>query len=212
MPARRARPRPPAASGARFDRAYYERFYLDPGSRVSDAAAVDTLAALVAAWARYLELPVRHVLDVGCGLGHWRGAVRAHWPRARWHGVEYSEHLCERLGWTRGSAVDFDPRAHFGRASFDLVVCQGVLQYLPDRDAATAIGNLARWCDGLLFLEALTRRDWQHNCDRERTDGDVRLREGEWYRRRLARHFRPLGGGLFVGKRAGVALFELESP
>jgi SAM-dependent methyltransferase len=215
MPARSRPRRSPEASGAsdaRFDRDYYERFYLDPASRVSDRAAVDRLAALVAAFARYLELPVRSVLDVGCGLGHWRAAVRRRWPRARWHGVEYSEHLCERLGWTRGSAVDFAPAEHFGRARFDVVVCQGVLQYLTDRDAGAAITNLGRWCDGLLFLEALTRRDWQHNCDRERTDGDVHLRSGEWYRRRLARHFRPLGGGLFVAHRAGATLFELESP
>ncbi len=203
MPTRRT-------ASAPFDRDYYERFYLDPGSRVSDLDAVHKLAGLVAAWARYLELPVRHVLDVGCGLGHWRDAVRRLWPRARYHGVEYSDHLCATLGWTRGSVVDFDPERHFGRARFDLVVCQGVLQYLPDRAAATALQNLARWTGGTLFLEALTRRDWRHNCDRSRTDGDVHLREGRWYRRRLARHFLTCGGGVFVGRDTGVTLFELE--
>ena len=209
MPARPRRRRP-AAPGERFDRGYYERFYLDPASRVSDAAAVRDLAGLVAAWARYLDLPVRHVLDLGCGLGHWRDAAREAWPRARYHGVEISEHLCAQRGWPRGSVVDFDPVRELGRGSFDLVVCQGVLQYLTDHEAARALANLARWTDGLLFLEVLTRRDWQRNCDRTRTDGDVRLREGSWYRRRLARHFRACGGGVFVSRRAGITLFELE--
>jgi SAM-dependent methyltransferase len=213
MPARsRARRAPavPPAPAVRFDRAYYERFYLDPASRVSDAAAVARLVDLVAAWARYLELPLRHVLDLGCGLGHWRDAVRARWPQARHHGVEVSEHLCARHGWTRGSVVDFDPAPVLGRERFDLVVCQGVLQYLTDREAAAALANLARCTEGLLYLEVLTRRDWQRNCDRTRTDGKVHLRDGAWYRRRLGRHFVACGGGVFVARRAGVTLFELE--
>jgi len=106
----------------------------------------------------------------------------------------------------------FDPARELGRATFDLVICQGVLQYLDDRTAARALANLARWTDGVLFLEALTRRDWRENCDRERTDGDVHLRDGAWYRRRLARHFQRCGGGVFVARAAGCSLFELESP
>ncbi len=210
MPARR-RPRPASpAPGEAFDRQYYERFYGDPASRVSDLAAVRTLAGLVAAWLRYLELPVRHVLDVGCGLGHWRQATAELWPGAKYHGVEFSEHLCERFGWTHGSIVTLDPARQLGRATFDLVVCQGVLQYLDARAAARALANLARWTDGALFLEALTRRDWRQNCDRTRSDGDVHLRDGTWYRRRLARHFQACGGGVFVNRRAGCTLFELE--
>jgi len=200
----------PAARAPRFDRAYYDRFYRDAASRVSDLAAVHKLARLVAAWTDYLELPVRRVLDIGCGLGHWREAVRAQWPKARWHGIEFSEHLCRELGWTQGSIVDFDPKATLGRERFDLVICQGVLQYLDDRAAACALRNLGRWTDGVLFLEALTTRDWRENCDRTRTDGDVHLRQGTWYRRRLARDFRACGGGVFLAKRTGCPLFELE--
>ncbi|MFN9706525.1 MAG: class I SAM-dependent methyltransferase, partial [Planctomycetota bacterium] len=89
--------------------------------------------------------------------------------------------------------------------------CQGVLQYLDDRQATAALRNLARWSDGLLFLEALTALDWRERCDRERTDGDVRLREGAWYRRRLDRGFTALGGGVFAARRAGFPFFELET-
>ena len=206
MPARKS----DGAAGERFDAAYYRRFYGDPTSRVADRATVRSLATFVAGYLRYLQVPVRTVLDVGCGVGHWRSAVNTLWPAARYHGVELSAHLCTEHGWVRGSVVDFDPAKTLGRATFDLVICQGVLQYLDDRAAPKALGNLARWTDGALYLEALTQRDWRHNCDRTRTDGAVHLRSGDWYRRRLQRHFVAGGGGVFVSKRAGVTLYELE--
>ena len=151
------------------------------------------------------------ILDMGCGVGHWRHAARAQWPRAKYHGVEYSEYLCGEHGWTRGSVLDFAPQQQLGRDRFDLVVCQGVLQYLDDASAARAIQNLGRLSQGALYLEALTRRDWRHNVDRALTDGDVHLRTGDWYMHRLKRKFMPLGGGLFVRRSAGVSLFELET-
>ncbi|MFN9706844.1 MAG: class I SAM-dependent methyltransferase, partial [Planctomycetota bacterium] len=60
----------------RFDRAYYDRFYRDPATRVSDAAAVGKLAALTAAGAACLDCEVRTFRDLGCGLGPWRSAAR----------------------------------------------------------------------------------------------------------------------------------------
>ena len=197
---------------AAFGADYYRRFYGNASTRVSDLAAVRTLAAFVAAYLRYLDVPVRTILDVGCGLGHWHTAAAELWPSARYCGVEFSEHLCARFGWTRGSIVDLDPAKALRRSAFDLVVCQGVLQYLDDRAAARALANLARWTAGALYLEALTARDWRENCDRDRTDGAVHLRPAAFYRRRLARGFRNCGGGVFVKKDAGVTLFELEGP
>lgn len=204
-------PRSPATTPTRqFDAGYYRRFYGDPSTRVVDAAAIDRLAGFVAGYLRYLRIPVRSILDIGCGLGHWRTAGRRHWPRARYHGVEYSEHLCARFGWTQGSIVDFDPRQLRADGRFDLVICQGVLQYLDDRAAARAIDNLGRWCRGALYLEALTKRDWRENCDRSRTDGRVHLRSGAIYRRWLRRDFVAAGGGVFLPQDGDVTLFELE--
>jgi len=194
----------------RFDADYYRRFYLDRSTRVSDRAAIAKLARFVAGYVAYLDLPVRAILDVGCGLGHWQAAAARLWPRARYFGVEISDYLCRRHGWFQGSIVDLDPSRLRRGGTFDLVVCQGVMQYLDDRQAATAIANLGRWCTGALYLEALTKADWERHVDRQRTDGAVHLRAGGWYRRRLDRHFLACGGGLFVSKAAGVTLFELE--
>ena len=190
----------------RFDAGYYRRFYEKAGTCVADSSSVERLAGFVTGYLRYLQLPVRSVLDLGCGLGHWRTALKALVPRASYRGVEWSEYQCDRMGWEHGSVVDYAP----GRA-FVLVVCQGVLQYLDDASAARAIQNLGRLSQGALYLEALTRRDWRHNVDRALTDGDVHLRTGDWYMHRLKRKFMPLGGGLFVRRSAGVSLFELET-
>ena len=66
-----------------------------------------------------------------------------------------------------------------------------MLQYLDDRTAARAIANLGRLTRGVLYLSALTTRDWRENCDRTRTDRDVFLRDAAWYGTRLRKHFRP---------------------
>ncbi|MCY4495706.1 MAG: hypothetical protein OXC14_00285, partial [Rhodospirillaceae bacterium] len=77
-------------------------------------------------------------------------------------------------------------------------------------DAGAAIANLATLCRGALYFGALTREDWEENCDRFRTDGEVSLRSARWYRRRLQRDFTPIGGGLFLRKPVAVTLWSLE--
>lgn len=193
-----------------FGADYYRRYYKDKNTRVSDSTEIRRLATFVAGYLEYLEVDVRTILDVGCGVGHWQTAGKELWPTARYYGVEYSEHLCQQFGWHQGSIVTLDPKAELGRARFDLVICQGVRQYLGDRAAATAPDNLAQWSSGALYLEALTELDWQENCDQTVTDGDVHLRSGSFYRKRLGKHFQTYGGGVFCSRRAGVSLFELE--
>lgn len=191
----------------RFDEAYYQRYYRDPRTRVSDQQATARLGRFVAGYLGYLELPVRRVLDAGCGLGQWQSVIAEHFPRARYVGLEYSAYLCEVHGWRQGSIVDYRDRA-----SFDLVICQGVLQYLTDRDARQAIDNLGELCRGALYLEALTRDDWDDGvCDRDRTDGNVHLRRASWYRKRLqAAGFAHAGGGVWLSGRVDCVLYHLE--
>ncbi len=188
-----------------FDAAYYARFYGDKATRVSGLADTRKLARFVAGYLDYLDLPVRRVLDAGCGLGRWKLALAEHYPRARYTGLEWSEHLCARFGWQQGSIADYR-----GRGRYDLIVCQGVLQYLNDRDAERALDNLGRLCRGALYLEVLTAEDWKDACDQRATDGDVHRRPASFYRKRLARRFIAVGGGLFVHRDAGAVLYALE--
>ena len=188
-----------------FDAAYYARYYGEKATRVSGLPETRKLARFVAGYLDYLEVPVRRVLDAGCGLGRWKLALAEHYPRARYTGLEWSEHLCARFGWQQGSIADFR-----GRGRYDLVVCQGVLQYLDDAQAARAIDNLARLCRGVLYLEALTAEDWRDACDQRATDGAVHRRPAAFYKKRLARHFISIGGGLFVPKDSDLVLYTLE--
>ena len=189
----------------RFDREYYRRFYLDPRTAVISRAEMRERAGLIAAYARHIGLPVRSILDAGCGIGLLRAPLKRAFPRASWTGLEYSEYLCQRYGWTQGSLATFraDP--------FDLVVCYDVLQYLDDRTAARAIGSLGRLTRGLLYISALTTRDWRENCDRTRTDREVHLREAQWYGQRLRRWFRPSGVGFWIRRGAPLTAWEMET-
>jgi SAM-dependent methyltransferase len=199
------RERSPDTKRERFDAAYYDRFYRQRGTRVSDERETAKLGRFVCSYVDYLGLPVRHVLDAGCGLGRWRGVIAEHYPRARYTGIEVSEYLCDELGWTRASIAAYRPRARY-----DLVICQGVLQYLDDREADAALDNLGQLCRGVLYLEALTAEDWRDACDQRATDGAVHRRPAAFYRERLAKRFVALGGGLFVHEDAGIVLYALE--
>ena len=192
-------------SEQRFDARYYDRYYRDPHTRATTPQAVKRQAAFVAAYLRHLELPVRSVLDIGCGLGWMLRALANEFPKARCSGVEYSSHLCRKHGWTQGSVTHFS-----ARTPYDLVVCHDVLPSLDDKQCRAAIENLARQCRGALYLGVLTAEDWQH-CDRARTDPDVHLRPAKWYARALARHFQSVGGGVFIKKPRAVTLWSLET-
>jgi SAM-dependent methyltransferase len=189
-----------------FDDAYYQRYYCNARTRVATPTEVARLGDFVCSYLKHLRQPVARALDIGCGLGRWQGVLRDHFPRAQYIGVEISDHACQRYGWQKGSVVDF--RA---RTPFDLVICQGVLQYLSNRDASAAVQNLDALCRGALFLEALTSDDWTAVCDQRRTDGNVYLRSAAWYRRQLRPYFLNAGGGVFISRRAPIVLYALES-
>lgn len=188
-----------------FDRAYYQRFYRDAKGRVLSQEEVAVLGRFVCSYLDHLGIEVERILDLGCGLGWWRSVLTQHFPRASYAGVEISEYLCHKYGWTQASVVDY-------RSSkpFDLVICQGVLQYLDDGDAATAIINLGKLSRGALFLEVLTCEDWEQNCDQSVTDDRCYLREARWYAKRLSKHFTNCGGGVFVSKRAEHYSYALD--
>ena len=63
-----------------------------------------------------------------------------------------------------------------------------------------------------VYVSALTREDWRGNCDQSLTDGAVHLRPGNWYRRRLRRHFRYMGLGVWLRRNATAILWDMERP
>jgi SAM-dependent methyltransferase len=187
----------------RFDAAYYRRFYgADP---VHDRHRIAALASGVAGLCRWWGLPLRSVLDIGAGPGLWGRWFATHRPGVRYHGIDVSVYACQRYGHEQADIATWRPRR-----AYDLVVCQGVLQYLDDAAAAAAIDNLALATRGLLYLEVPTLADRDDVVDPDHTDLDVCWRPGRWYRRRLAVHFTEVGAGIHVSLTAPVAFYELE--
>ena len=186
-----------------FDAAFFKRFYST--SPVHSRTKVNNLAAGVHAMCQWWEVPVRSVLDVGAGLGYWRDWYATNHPKVKRLSVDISEHACEK----------YDHECHdiatwFPSRQFDLVVCHSVLQYLSDKQAATAIGNLAKATRSILYLEVPTSADLRNAVDKKTTDLNIYSRTGEWYRKRLSKYFVQAGAGLWVARNSGTTLYELE--
>ena len=197
-----------SASDEWFDEAYYQRFYFDKKTSVVDPQHMERLGTFVCSYLQYLRIPVRRVLDMGCGIGLWRDVLARHFPNASYHGVEFSEYLCERYGWERGSVVDYR-----STQPYDLVICQGVLPYLSPADLQRALHNLGQLSRGALYLEAVTREDYDRDTiDEDLTDPRLLRHRAQLYRRGLSGNFTSLGGGLWLSHRAEVPMFELECP
>jgi len=195
-----------SASDDWFDEAYYQRYYFDKKTRVVDPEHIARLGAFVCSYLQYLRVPVRRVLDVGCGIGLWREVVARHFPDASYHGVEFSAYLCGRFGWERGSVVDYT-----ARAPFDLVICQGVLAYLSPPDLKLALHNLGKLSHGALYVEAVAREDYERDViDDALADPRLYRHRAALYRRGLSEGFTELGGGVWLSRQAEVPLYELE--
>ncbi len=190
----------------KFDEAYYRRWYGDARTRAFTKADKDIRAGFVVSYMKLLKMPLRSVVDVGCGLGHWREALLKLKPGLSYTGVEYSAIMAKRFGWVESSAADYAPRRQF-----DLVISQAVLQHMDDADCARAIDNMGAYARGALYLEVLTREDWSSGMiDKKYTEKHAYLRSRAWYVKRLGKYFTQAGGGLFVAKSAGVSLLDME--
>jgi len=189
----------------RFDPAFYQRFYANPRTRVTTKAEMERRATAIGALVSHLDIPVRRILDAGCGLGWMRRPLLRAFPDAVYTGLEVSEHLCQRLGWINESLAAFRPRGRF-----DLAICYDVLQYLDDSEARRALANLGRLCRGVLYFHAPTTGDWQRNADLTCSDAEIHLRDAAWYRQRLARDFQPLGFGMHIRRGVSFVRWELE--
>ena len=193
----------------RYDRAYFDRWYRAPQTRVSSPAALRRKAALALAVGEYyLGRQVRTVLDVGCGEGEWLPALRAMRPALRWTGVDPSGYVVDRFGRSRGiRRGSFATLESIGlAASYDLVVCSNALLYADDAELSAALRSMAARTRAVAFLELYTADD---ELDGDRPEG---LREAAYYRKALRRSgFRAVGSHCYLGPRAHDAVAALEA-
>lgn len=123
----------------RFDEAYYHRFYESPQTRVVSPEEHANLASFVIGFARWNRLDLKSVLDIGAGIGLWKHWLEKHDKGIAYTGTEVSAAMCKKHGW-----LNRDIARWRDRKKHDLIICQGVLQYLPDPDVAPAVANIAR--------------------------------------------------------------------
>ena len=199
-----------------FDASYYTRFYEDPATRAVSEEEQRRQADFIAAYLRYLDIGVHSILDVGCGIGTLLHAVstcianrdkrsnrRAQKTRVVTHGIEISEYLCTKYGWTQASILDYE-----GDGA-DLVICNDVLGYLNKKDARKALRKLANLSHQALYFSVITLDDLDI-CDQEHTDMSQKLRPATWYQTELARYFMNVGGGLYLKQPVSVPVWRLE--
>jgi SAM-dependent methyltransferase len=145
-----------------YDEAYFDKWYRHPRHRVKSAAELARQAACVLRTAEFvLGRPVRTVLDVGCGEGQWRAALRRHRPSVHYDGVDPSEYAVARHGARRrlqlGGIESLDTLAL--RDAYDLVICCGMLNYLDAVALTRGVAQVARRTGGVAYLELFARED-----------------------------------------------------
>jgi SAM-dependent methyltransferase len=195
-----------------YDAAYFEKWYRSPTHRVRTRAQVSRLVRFVVGAAEYvLDRPVRTVLDVGAGEGHWQPLLKSLRPGVRYVGVEPSEYAVRRYGASRhlirGGIADLgalDLRRH-APSGFDLVVSCGVLNYVPDAELHRGLRTMCALTRGIAWLELFTADDSIVGDTSTMTRHPAR-----WYRAAMRRAgFQPVGLHLHVPRRA-TGLSELE--
>jgi SAM-dependent methyltransferase len=204
-----------------YDRAYFDRWYRDPAQAViqrEHLARRVRLAVAAAEWV--LDRPVESVLDIGCGEGPWRAALRRVRPGAQYLGLDPSAYAVRRYGRTRGLVQagvgdlataalrrEFTRRAM--RPPFDLVVCCDVLHYVPTPELARGLAAIARLIGGggVAYLEFFSRDDSTEGDD----DGFMPRSAATYARLFRAAGLTHLGLHAYVVKKAmGRELMTFE--
>ncbi len=197
-----------------YDKAYFDKWYRSRTHRVRTPAQIRRIVAFTLAAAEYvLDRPVRTVLDVGAGEGHWQPLLQALRPSLRYIGVEPSAYAVTRFGRRRGLRLGSIERLsdlvlhEEHPEGFDLVICCGVLNYVPARDVGSALEELRLHTSGLAWIELFTRDD--------EIEGDVttmRPKSAAWYRKRMhAAGFVACGLHLYAPRDLAIGLAALET-
>ena len=168
-----------------YDRAYFDRWYRHPRSRIDSAESLERKVRLAVGIAEYmLGRPVRTVLDVACGEGRWYPVLRAMRPRVRYTGVDASEYAVHRFGRRRHIRLGtFGELAKLRLAArYDLIVCADALQYVATPDLRRGLREIHRLLDGVAYIEAFAKED-----DMEGDMDDWHVRPAATYRRLFRR-------------------------
>jgi len=197
-----------------YDKAYFDKWYRSRHHRVRTPAQIRRIVAFTLAAAEYvLDRPVRTVLDVGAGEGHWQPALKRLRPSLTYVGVEPSPYAVERYGKRRGlrlGSVETLTDLHLHeryQEGFDLVICCGVLNYVRTDALGSALDQLALHTSGVAWLELFTAHD--------EIEGDIATmhpKTAAWYRKRLATAgLVPCGLHLYAPADRAAALAALET-
>jgi len=186
-----------------FDEEFFKRFY--SVTPVHSRRKIESLATAVHNICAWWDVGISSVLDVGAGVGYWRDWYASNHPRVKLCSIDVSEYACMKYRHEQRDISTWRPDREF-----DLVICQSVLQYLSNPRAEEAIKNLTIATKQVMYLEVPTSSDLKHVVDRQSTDFEIYARSGEWYRKRLIKHFMHAGAGLWIAKASGIALYEFE--
>lgn len=193
----------------RYDRAYFERWYRDPKTRVKSSASIRRKAALALSTAEYyLERSVRNILDVGCGEGNWLAPLKTLRPGISYTGVDSSSYAVGRYGRSRNIRLgSFAALGELGLSdSYDLIVCSDTLFYLTVDELKQGLEFLAPRTEGLAFLELYT--------DGDSLTGDFPnkgLRSASYYRSLLSGYgFLSVGSHCYLGPEMTGMAMEME--
>ncbi len=194
---------------ASYDRAYFDKWYRHPQHRVKSAVELRRQVEFVLRLTEWvLGRPVRTVLDVGCGEGQWQPQLSRLRPQVHYDGIDPSEYAIARFGTRRGlrqggiEDVDTLPL----RDQYDLVVCCGMLNYLPPATLRRGLAQVSRRTGGVAYLELFTRSD--------AFEGDTSWptpQSADWYRRVIREAgLHPLGmhGYVPMTQRQRVSTLE----
>ena len=193
----------------RYDRAYFDRWYRAPRTRVFTRVEIERRVRFVLDAAEHVnERPVRRVLDVCCGEGHWQPVVKRLRPGAHYTGVDVSEYAIQRFGTRRNLRLGrFGELASLGlEGPFDVIVCTGALYYIDTPEVTVGLRAIGELLEGVAFLEVFTEGD-----ELTGNIGDIRHRTAAEYDRIMrAARLRHLGLHLWVNEERAEELTEFE--
>jgi SAM-dependent methyltransferase len=171
----------------RYDRAYFDRWYRNAGTRIRTDGELRFKVGLVVAVAELvLGRAVRNVLDVGCGEARWLPELKRIRPAIRYTGLDTSRYALERFGKTRNireGSFGSLPDQSF-RGELDVIVCADVMHYLDEDELRRGLGAIPSILRGVAYFDIATRED--------EPEGDLthwKDRSAAWYRRQ----FRAVG-------------------